>query len=160
MIRLSWRAVKRSHLLWLLPAVAVVMAATCDAISPKDYGHYSSASGLLVGGGDVDEGRVTFLKLHCNSCHTLHLISLPMPPSPLSKRVELGGEVDELPSDGYLATAIINPSHDLAKGYKREVVTESGASRMSDYEDLLTIRDLKNLVAFLHTQYRLAEEEH
>lgn len=147
--------VKRSRLLWVVPAALVAMAATCDAIAPKDYERYSAASGLLLGDGDPDEGRAVFLKLNCHSCHTVHLVSLPMPPSPLPARIELGGEVAELPTEGYLATSIVNPSHDLAEGYAREIVSESGVSRMIDYGDLLTVRDLKDVVAFLHSQYQL-----
>jgi sulfur-oxidizing protein SoxX len=132
------------------------LGATCDALTPGDYEKYSSEAGLLIGEGDPDEGRAVFLELHCHSCHTLYRITLPETESSLPEKIPLGGTVDELPSDGYLATAIINPSHDIAEGYPRQIVTEGGRSRMADYGDFITVHQLKDLVAFLHTRYRVS----
>jgi L-cysteine S-thiosulfotransferase len=131
------------------------LAATCDALAPKDYERYASESGLLIGEGDVDLGRAVFIELRCHSCHSVDRITLPPIESPLSRLIALGGEVDALPTDAYLATAVINPSHDLAQGYPRELVSEKGSSRMADYGDYITIHQLRDLVAFLHTRYRV-----
>lgn len=139
-----------------LLVIATSMGATCDTLAPKDYERYSSASGLVVGQGDPDEGRAAFFALRCHSCHSVDRITFPPMEGPLPERVPLGGEVSELPTDGYLATAIVNPSHDLAEGFSRETVSEGGRSRMADYGDYITIHQLRNLVAFLHTRYRLA----
>src|SRR4030095_3696746 len=49
--------------------------------------------------------------------------------------------------------AIINPSHRLVRGYPRELVEREGKSRMKDYSDTLTVRELVDLVAFLLTNY-------
>lgn len=133
----------------------MTLGATCDALAPKDYERYSSTGGLLIGEGDADAGRAAFLELRCHGCHTVDRITLPPIPSPLAELVPLGGVVDELPTDGYLATAIINPSHDLAEGYPREIATEDGRSRMADYSDFITLRKLRDLVAFLHSRYVL-----
>ena len=141
---------------WILVALAT-MGATCDALAPKDYDRYSSASGLLVGEGDPDVGRAVFLDLSCHACHEADRLTLPPIPPELDPKIALGGVVEELPSDGYLATAIVNPSHDLAESYPRELVSESGRSRMTDYGDFITVRKLRDLVAFLHTRYRLPE---
>lgn len=135
--------------------VITSVGATCNALSPKDYEQYSSASGLVIGEGDPEQGRADFVALHCHSCHTVYGVTFPPESTPLGKRIPLGGEVTELPTDGYLATAIVNPSHDLAKGLSREVVSEGGRSRMADYGDYITIHQLRDLVAFLHTQYKL-----
>ncbi len=143
----------------MLAAVAATfgLAAMCDSLSPRDYERYSQASGLLIGEGDVDEGRAAFIALHCHGCHTVDGITLPELPSPLPERIHLGGAVEELPTDGYLATAIINPSHELAEGYPREVVLSGGRSRMADYSDVITLHQLRDLVAFLHSRYRLRQ---
>jgi hypothetical protein len=133
------------------------LGATCDALAPKDYERYSSASGLVIGEGDPDVGRAVFLEFSCNACHEVDLITLPPIDSELEPKIALGGVVEELPTDGYLATAVINPSHELAKGYPRQVVSESGRSRMTDYGDFITVRKLRDLVAFLHTRYRVPE---
>jgi hypothetical protein len=141
----------------VLLLASMSLGATCDSLAPEDYERYSSASGLLIGEGDADAGRAAFVVLRCHSCHTVDRIAFPRIPSPLAELVPLGGVVESLPSDGYLATAVIHPSHDLAEGFPREVVSEDGRSRMADYSDVVTVRDLRNLVAFLHTRYRLPE---
>jgi mono/diheme cytochrome c family protein len=67
----------------------------------------------------------------------------------------LGGPVPYQRTDGELVTAIINPSHTLAVGYRREAVSFGGKSRMRDYNDTLTPRQLADLVAYLHTRYEV-----
>lgn len=146
--------VRVKRLLFATVLAILSLGATCDALAPKDYERFSSEAGLLIGEGDPEQGRATFLALHCPSCHTVDRITLPETESPLPEKIPLGGTVDELPSDGYLATAIINPSHDIAEGYPRRIVTEGGDSRMADYGDYITVHQLKDLVAFLHTRYR------
>jgi L-cysteine S-thiosulfotransferase len=140
--------------------VSTSVGATCDSLAPKDYERYSSASGLVIGAGDPDAGRAAFVALKCHSCHVVDRITFPPLPSPLTEPVALGGVVAELPTDGYLATAIVNPSHDLAEGLSREMVSEGGTSRMADFGDYITIHQLRDLVAFLHTRYRLAGPPH
>jgi L-cysteine S-thiosulfotransferase len=145
---------RRAVLSTLLLVTSV--GATCDTLAPKDYEKYSSASGLVIGQGDPDQGRANFVALRCHSCHTVDRITFPPLPTSLAERIPLGGKVAELPTDGYLATAIVNPSHDLAEGFPKEVVVEGGRSRMADYGDMITIHQLRDLVAFLHTRYELA----
>jgi hypothetical protein len=147
---------KPRTLFGLAACAAFALGATCDTLTPKDYERFSSVSGLLVGEGDPNRGRAAFLALECQQCHTVSGLTLEPVPSPLGEVVPLGGTVEALPSDGYLATAIIHPDHDLAEGLPREIVSEDGTSRMADYSDLITIRQLRDLVAFLHRHYRAA----
>jgi hypothetical protein len=83
-------------------------------------------------------------------------VDLPSPtliPLP-SASVVLGGRVFEIRTDGYLVTSIINPSHKLASGLdKEEITTSTGESRMPDYSDIMTVRQLIDLVAFLQSRY-------
>ena len=50
-------------------------------------------------------------------------------------------------------TAIINPSHKLAEGYKKEVVSEDGKSKMYVYNSFMTVQELTDLVMFLQPYY-------
>jgi len=61
--------------------------------------------------------------------------------------------VDYQPTDGRFVTSIINPSHKLAPGYPKERIVSGGISRMADYNDVMTVRQLVDLVAFLHSRY-------
>ena len=143
-------------LLSLTGAALLSLAATCGTLTPKDYDRFASGAGLLLGEGDTERGRADFISFRCHQCHTVGTLSLPPAPTAIDEPVALGGEVLELPTDGYLATAIIHPDHELAEGYSREIATVGGRSRMADYSDVITIRQLRDLVAFLHRYYRLA----
>lgn len=71
--------------------------------------------------------------------------------------VALGGQTPRVATYGELVTSIINPSHRLAKGYSREAVSTDGVSKMRNYNDVMTIDELINLVAFLQAQYELID---
>jgi hypothetical protein len=52
----------------------------------------------------------------------------------------------------YLAESIVNFERFIAHGqYKKGFVAADGTSRMGDYNDLLTVRDLLDLVEFLRS---------
>ena len=67
--------------------------------------------------------------------------------------VELGGKVTRVKTYGELITAIINPSHELAKGYAEDVVAEEGESRMYVYNEFMTVQELIDVVMFLQPYY-------
>lgn len=69
--------------------------------------------------------------------------------------VELGGDVSRVKTYGQLVTAIINPSHKLAEGYPEEVVSEDGDSKMPVYNEVMTVQELIDIVAFLQPQYNV-----
>ena len=66
--------------------------------------------------------------------------------------VVLGGLTTREMNDGYLVTSIINPSYRLAPQPK-EAIAVAGRSRMPEYADKLTVRQLTDLVAFLQSRY-------
>jgi hypothetical protein len=73
--------------------------------------------------------------------------------------VELGGKVQRLRTYGDLVTAIVNPSHRLAKGYDPSLVANEGKSRMTVYNDVMTVSQLADIVAFLQAHYELQPYE-
>jgi L-cysteine S-thiosulfotransferase len=110
------------------------------------------AACLLLGGcggefalpeGDLQRGREAFVALQCHSCHSV--ADIDQAPQnlapPLHKR--LGGEVSRVKSYEALVTAIINPSHRL------------GRSPMPNYNDVMTVQQLVDLVTFLQSEYRV-----
>jgi mono/diheme cytochrome c family protein len=115
-----------------------------------------SPVGFLLPDGDVEQGKAAFIELECISCHNVDGVDLPPPtvvPLP-SASVVLGGQVFEIRTDGYLVTSIIHPSHKLARGLdKEEITTSTGESRMPGYSDIMTVRQLIDLVAFLQSRY-------
>lgn len=135
-------SVKRKILYWLVPLLLV----GCDA-DPK------SSRGFRLPDGDARAGEVVFAELECVACHTVEGTEFPASGQTGDMDVRLGGKVHRVRSYGELVTAIINPSHDIAKGAPAEAVSGEGESRMADYNQTLTVRQLMDLVAFLQSTY-------
>lgn len=135
-------------------AIPVLLAATLSCCSGQ-----KSASGFRLPDGDVDQGKATFLELKCNQCHTVFGMDLPRPDANPVTTVALGGEEPIVRTDGELVTSIINPSHKLAWGYPREQIEKDGKSRMKDYSDVMTVRQMTDLVAFLHSRHKYVPPE-
>ncbi len=116
-------------------------------------GRHSPAGFRLPETGDIARGRSAFEQLRCYDCHTVDGATLPAPTA--ANPIPLGGAVAEFRTDGYLVTSIIHPSHRLAN-QPREQTTVEGESRMPDYAQEMTVRQLIDLTAFLQSKYRYA----
>ena len=138
----------------LFAICAGVCIVGCEA-EPK------SAKGFTLPDGDVDRGKATFVRLECAACHKITGIERPELPDGTKPEasVRIGGEVSRIKTYGELVTSIINPSHKLAPGYTRETIAEDGESRMTNYNDVMTVQELIDLVAFLQSQYKLHKFE-
>jgi mono/diheme cytochrome c family protein len=111
-----------------------------------------SERGFRLPEGSVAAGRETFLYMHCNQCHTINGEQLPKIPG-FEPFVELGGAVTRVKTYGELVTAVINPSHKLAAGYPKELVSENGTSKMYNYNGFMTVQELTDIVMFLQDHY-------
>lgn len=134
--------------------IAAVLAAAF-ALSACDEDKVMSERGFRLPDGDAQAGRDTFIYLQCNQCHTVKGEELP--PIPGSEPyVELGGTLGQVRTYGELVTSIVNPSHKLASGYAKDVVSEDGTSNMYIYNDYMTVQELTDLVRFLQPHYDVA----
>jgi hypothetical protein len=84
--------------------------------------------------------------------------SFPAPVADPPVGVVLGGVVFAERTDGELTAAIIDPSHDL-RGYPEASVRSGSLSRMGDFSEAMTVRQLQDLVAYLHSRYEVREPE-
>ncbi len=109
--------------------------------------------------GDAARGQADFVKFRCYDCHRVAGVELPVAEEPNQAMVELGGKVTNLRTYDDLVTAIINPSHRLAQGYAPELVAKDGQSRMTVYNDVMTVSQLTDLVTFLQGRYELVTPE-
>ena len=133
-------------------APALIMA---FILSACDSGP-NSGRGFSLPQGSVEDGRTTFVELQCHACHSVdaieHLAGIADP----EINVRLGGPVTMIKTYGDLVTSIINPSHKITRRYSAEMVEASeGESKMTAYNDVLTVTQLVDLVTFLESQYTL-----
>ena len=135
---------------WRSLGVVTLMLAVAACADGK-----KSPAGLHFPDGDPTAGQQAFLDLRCHSCHWVRDLDLPPPVADPTVPVILGGKVTAELTDGALITAIVDPSHAISPRYRQEQVGLGGLSRMGDYSDAMTVRQLVDLVAFLHDQYEV-----
>ena len=111
--------------------------------------------GLVLPEGDVERGKADFVALSCNNCHTVGDVVWNGDESIGDVNVDLGGEVTSIKTYGELVTAIINPSHDIARRYRQETALSDGTSKMENYNQIMTVEELVNLVTYLQTEYKI-----
>lgn len=109
------------------------------------------SAGFHMPDGDPVKGRQVFVEHRCHSCHEVAGVALDRPVAQPPVPVKLGGQVYTPPTDGVLATAILHPSYRLAGPH--EAVVSGRLSRMGDFTDTMTLREMIDLVAFLQTTY-------
>jgi hypothetical protein len=107
----------------------------------------SPAAGIYLPDGDPVKGRIAFTDLRCNTCHRIpadgieQVVQGTLGPELGSKQAVLSKE--------QLATSIIAPSHNVAFIDKK---WRSGdVSRMGDFNQAMTVRQLIDMVAYLRT---------
>ncbi len=133
--------------------------------------------GLVLSAGDPVAGRLVFAAMQCYTCHQVAGEKFPAATADPAVPVALGPKLAKKPRHK-VAESIIYPSHEIAKNLKtvkfynydtipREVtrvveedyenVTIDGTlSRMDDYGNVITVRQLADLVAYLQS---LSESE-
>jgi hypothetical protein len=127
-----------------------VVLSACDQADPRRVD-------LHLPEGDSAKGEVHFVALGCSGCHSVVGADLPEPAEPGPVRVLLGSRSTGGMSYGRLVTAIVNPSHRLAGRYRSDEVSEDGESLMTTYNDVMTVTQLMDLVAFLQDHYQVGE---
>jgi L-cysteine S-thiosulfotransferase len=145
-------------LLWLSSAlVLVVVSATRDAAlgqgppaSPRavDPAPHGTPAGwrLHWPAGDPSKGRAVFERLECFSCHAVRGERFPAARGTDAAGPELAAMGPRHGAD-YFVEAIVNPSAVIepSRGY----AAPDGSSKMPTYNDVLTVQELIDLVAYL-----------
>ena len=118
-----------------------------------------SGPGLRLPEGNSQAGQRAFWYLRCHACHDVRGVATPSDTaSAIRVRVTLGGEASEIDTYSELVTAIVNPSHELAPGYREEDVSIQGRSIMdSTYiNQVMTVQELVDIVTWLQPLYGVA----
>lgn len=136
--------------IFLIVPIAVLIFLTLSACETGP----DSPRGFSLPEGDAERGKQVFLYTGCLSCHAIKGLESDIAIE-LETPVILGGKVSRIKTYGELVTAVINPSHKIAKGYMPSNVQQDGVSKMRNYNDTLTVSQLIDLVTFLETRYEL-----
>ena len=135
-----------------LVLLAALSAVACDT-GPR------SARGFRLPDGDAVAGEQSFLALGCHGCHSIKDAELPAPLVAGPVQVELGGMVSRVKTYGELVTSVINPSHRIAPG-GGDRATGEGESVMRVYNEVMTVQQLVDLVAYLQSHYDVVPPEY
>jgi len=115
-----------------------------------------SPRGFSLPEGDAEQGRQVFLEMNCLACHNITGMDQEVEKE-LETPVPLGGLVTRPVTYAELVTSIINPSHTISRRVREDLITENGESRMRNYNEVMTVSQLVDLVTFLETEYDLVE---
>lgn len=117
------------------------------------------AKGLRLPQGDLERGKAAFLQMKCHQCHTVAGLILPNSESPSPVTMELGGVVRKVKTYGELVTSIIRPQHIVSPEFLTKLDKDQvpGAkSPMLSFNETMTVAQLIDIVAFLHSHYQKA----
>jgi sulfur-oxidizing protein SoxX len=139
----------------MLPPMLTVLLIACDS-GPE------SPKGFSLPEGDVAKGEIVFRKYECLACHSLEGFEDESIIKEFDQPVALGGTSSLVKTYAQLVTSIINPSHKLVpRSLKLEsVATEDGISKMRVFNDVMTVAELVDIVAFLQPKYKVKPMRH
>ena len=119
-----------------------------------------SPRGFSLPKGDAVNGKQVLIKHHCLACHVLDGVRDDSIEQELEQAVQLGGESSNITTYAELVTSIINPSHKISRSYKLNSKDTSNVSKMRNYNDVMTVTELVDLVTYLQPQYKVAPYEY
>jgi hypothetical protein len=107
---------------------------------------------LTLPAGDIAAGRQAFQDLKCTACHAVP--SEPNFPPPVATTP--GPVIDTRVAGrdaSYLVTAVMSPSHSISSATSEELQSqlEGVLSPMGDFSHVMTVRQLVDLYAYLHS---------
>lgn len=131
---------------YLLITVCCLLMSGCDtgADSPR---------GFSLPEGSAEKGQVVFTDQRCTDCHSVKDLELGEPSADRELNIVLGGQTPNVKTYADIVTSIINPSHRVHPRHRADGTDENGDSIMTNYNDVLTVTELIDLVAFLQPQY-------
>jgi len=140
-----------------MSVAGVLFLVACNSENRKQ------AKGFHMPEGDVEVGKALFVELRCYRCHSVADVKLPDDDLPGLPQIELGGSVNRVKSYGDLVTSIINPDHVVSPKYlallSKEEKKKGAESPMPVFNEEMTVQQLIDLVAFLHSRYKLIEPD-
>lgn len=113
-----------------------------------------SPRGFALPPGDPEAGAVAFVELRCNDCHSAGDVAV-RDADETDIYFPLGGRSARVTTYAELLTSIVNPSHRLSPRLPKSESSVDGESRMHNYNEVMTVQELIDLVAFLQPRYEV-----
>ena len=138
-------------LIWLTSIILLSVMAACN------YGP-DSPKGFSLPEGDIAKGEEVFMQYQCQACHVLKGYDDDSLIKEFDTPIPLGGTSSMVKTYGQLVTSVINPSHKLAprrKLIEEKISNDDGSSKMRVFNDVMTVQELIDLVAFLQPKYKV-----
>ncbi len=130
-----------------LIAIAALASTACER---------PQSAGFTLPEGNAERGMEAFMDLGCGYCHTVAGVEgLRDNVANPERTVVLGGEKPRVYTYGELVTSVINPSHKISQPELGDVVDAEGNSQMVNYNDIMTVTEMTDLVTFLEQHYTL-----
>jgi L-cysteine S-thiosulfotransferase len=136
-----------SSLCFALPLLALLLVSCGDE-------RERLSKGFRLPEGDVERGKVAFVELKCHQCHSVDGVDIPGIAAGAGQ--VLGGKIERVKTYGELVTAIIDPQHNIAPSYTAQLdesKRETARSPMPPYNEIMTVKQLTDIVTFLHSRY-------
>ncbi|MFK7733614.1 MAG: c-type cytochrome [Pseudomonadales bacterium] len=112
-----------------------------------------SPRGFSLPEGNSDRGRIAFVDNRCSDCHSIEGLQLGEASENRELNIIIGGQSPNVKTYADIVTSIINPSHRVLPRHRADGTDENGQSKMRVYNDVLTVTELIDLVAFLQPKY-------
>ena len=131
----------------VLIATSLLISACAEKVEP--------VKNFVLPAGDVVAGQQVFESVGCRFCHSIADLEMPAFHSEQVLDIQLGGQVYKVQSYGELLTSVVNPEHKKLAKHLKQLPTEGKEldSPMPDFNDVMTVRQLIDLTAFLHSRY-------
>ncbi len=133
----------------VLCGAAILFLAACDS-GP------TGSMGFTLPDGNVEQGKANYIAFKCNTCHVNEQVPQLKTGDAATISVTLGGETTRIKTYGELVTSIINPSHRVARRNSPDMADAEGHSKMVTFNDVMTVTQLIDLVAFIQSNYKLS----
>jgi mono/diheme cytochrome c family protein len=133
----------------LLTSIVIISLTGCGDIGPD------SPEGFSLPKGDIAKGKQAFIKHQCVSCHSIDGVSDVTVKREFEDPIILGGESQRITTYAELVTSVINPSHKISEDLQQSVIDENGDSKMRNYNDVMTVTELVDIVAYLQPKFKI-----
>lgn len=120
---------------------------------------YATEFRFPIGWGDIARGQAAFVELQCHRCHTVKGAELPVYVGEKPLHFELGGTLTYVKTYADLVTSLLNPGHEVAENYLRNLPPEQrrNARSVMPFYGRMTTAQLVDIVAFLNSHYALRD---